>query len=51
MTESMTDSSWMVLSFGLPVFIAYGTVYHPPFYFYLGIPFILLPFLIIPSGI
>jgi len=49
--ETTTDSSWMVLSFVLPVFIAYGTVYHSPFYFYLGIPFILLPFLMIPSGI
>ncbi len=49
--ETMTDSSWMVLSFGLPVFIAYGTAYHSPFYYYLGIPFILLPFLVIPSGI
>ena len=49
--ETMTDSSWMVLSFGLPVFIAYGTAYHSPFYYYMGIPFILLPFLVIPSGI
>ncbi|MEK6692615.1 MAG: hypothetical protein AABY44_04225 [Nitrospirota bacterium] len=49
--ETMTDSSWMVLSFGLPVFIAYGTAYHSPFYYYLAIPFILLPFLVIPSGI
>lgn len=49
--ETITDSSWMVLSFGLPVFIAYGTAYHSPFYFYLGIPFVFLPFIIIPSGI
>lgn len=49
--ETITDSSWMVLSFGLPVFIAYGKVYHSPFYYYFGIPLILLPFLIVPSAI
>lgn len=49
--ETAVDSSWMVLSFGLPVFIAYGVVYNSPFYYYSGIPFILLPFLIIPACI
>jgi ABC-2 type transport system permease protein len=49
--ETTIDSSWMVLSFGLPVFIAYGIVYHSPFYYYLGLPFILLPFIIIPAGL
>jgi len=49
--ETMVDSSWMVLSFGLPVFIAYGVVYHSPFYYYLGFPFIIFTFLIIPAGI
>lgn len=49
--ETMVDSSWMVLSFGLPIFIAYGVVYHSPFYYYLGFPFIILTFLIIPAGL
>jgi ABC-2 type transport system permease protein len=32
--ETMADSSWMVLVFGLPVFLAYGTVFESPWSFY-----------------
>ena len=32
--ETMGDSSWMVLVFGLPVFVAYGTVFHSSWSFY-----------------
>ena len=49
--ETTIDSSWMVLSFGLPVFMAYGVIYHSSFYYYLGLPLILLAFIIIPSGL
>ncbi len=34
-TETLADSSWMVLVFGLPVFAAYGTVFSASFSFYL----------------
>jgi len=33
--ETLTDSSWMVLLFGLPVFLAYGRVFSAPWWFYL----------------
>jgi ABC-2 type transport system permease protein len=33
--ETMVDSSWMVLVFGLPVFLAYGTVFGSPWPFYI----------------
>jgi ABC-2 type transport system permease protein len=32
--ETLGDSSWMVLVFGLPVFLAYGTVFSAPWSFY-----------------
>ena len=47
--ETMTYSSWMVLLFGLPVFLAYGWVYHASFTYYLISICALIPFLIIPS--
>ncbi len=33
--ETLADSSWMVLVFGLPVFLAYGYVFSAPLIFYL----------------
>ena len=33
--ETLADSSWMVLLFGLPVFLAYGKVFSAPWWFYL----------------
>lgn len=32
--ETLTDSSWMVLVFGFPVFLAYGRVFSAPWTFY-----------------
>ena len=32
--ETLVDSSWMVLVFGFPVFLAYGTVFSTPLSFY-----------------
>jgi ABC-2 type transport system permease protein len=32
--ETLVDSSWMVLVFGLPVFLAYGWVFEAPWSFY-----------------
>lgn len=49
--ETMTHSSWMVLLFGLPVFLAYGWVYRVSFNFYLVLICVLIPFLIIPAAL
>jgi ABC-2 type transport system permease protein len=51
LAETMTHSSWMVLLFGLPVFLAYGWVYRAPFNFYLVLACALIPFLIIPAAL
>jgi ABC-2 type transport system permease protein len=49
--ETVLDSSWMTLIYGLPVFIAYGAVFKATFVFYLGLVLALIPFLIIPAVI
>lgn len=49
--ETLVASSWMVLLFGLPAFLAYGVVYHAGVLFYLGTVATLLPFLVIPAAI
>src|SRR5512135_236744 len=35
--ETLVDSSWMTLIYGLPVFAAYGAVFHAPAAYYLGL--------------
>ena len=49
--DTIIDSSWMVLLFGLPVFIAYGVLYNASFLYYIGLVFVMLPFLLIPAGL
>jgi ABC-2 type transport system permease protein len=49
--ETFLLSSWMVMSFALPVLIAYGNVYKAGFLYYLGLPFIFISFLLLPTGI
>lgn len=49
--ETIIDSSWITLIYGLPVFIAYGAVFKAPVLYYLGLLLTLVPFLIIPAGI
>jgi ABC-2 type transport system permease protein len=49
--ETMVASSWMVLLFGLPAFLAYGVVYGAGPLFYAGTLATLIPFLIIPAAI
>ncbi|MFH2011929.1 MAG: hypothetical protein ABIJ37_04375 [Pseudomonadota bacterium] len=49
--ETTIDSSWMVLLFGLPVFIAYGFVYSASITYYLWLASVIIPFLIIPAGL
>lgn len=48
--EMVVDSSWMVVIFGTPVFIAYGAVYEAGLIYYAAIPGVILPFVLIPAG-
>jgi ABC-2 type transport system permease protein len=49
--ETIVDSSWMTLIYGLPVFISFGTVFKVTAEYYLGLILTIIPFLIIPAGI
>jgi len=49
--ETLLDSSWMTLVYGLPVFIAYGIVFRAGISYYLGLFLTILPFLMIPASI
>jgi ABC-2 type transport system permease protein len=49
--ETVIDSSWMTLIYGLPVFIAYGTVFKASFAYYAGLVLTIVPFLMIPASI
>jgi ABC-2 type transport system permease protein len=49
--ETIIDSSWMTLIYGLPVFIAYGTVFKSSLLFYFGLIFTIVPYLCIPASL
>jgi ABC-2 type transport system permease protein len=49
--ETLVDSSWMTLIYGLPVFIAYGAVFRASPAYYLGLLLTIVPFLLIPAAI
>ncbi|OGW39421.1 MAG: hypothetical protein A2Y97_02485 [Nitrospirae bacterium RBG_13_39_12] len=49
--ETTSSSSWMVLSFIPPFFIAYGISYNAPLIFYLVLILTFIPFLLIAGGI
>jgi ABC-2 type transport system permease protein len=49
--ETFISSSWMVISFLPPLFIAYGVIYDTPYYFYIVLLFTFIPFLLIPCSI
>ena len=49
LTETLVYSSWMVLLFALPVFLAYGWVYGASWKYYAVFLGALMPFLLIPS--
>jgi ABC-2 type transport system permease protein len=51
LTETLVYSSWMVLLFALPVFLAYGWVYGVPWNYYAVFLGGLGPFLLIPSAL
>jgi len=47
LTETILNSSWMVLMFSLPVFISYGIIYEQNFSYYVFLIFSGLPFVVI----
>ncbi|MGH7789396.1 MAG: putative ABC transporter permease subunit, partial [Candidatus Binatia bacterium] len=49
--ETMIDSSWMMLVFALPAFLAYGVVHATGPAFYIVTALTLPPFLIIPAAV
>lgn len=49
--ETVADSSWMTLIYGLPVFLAYGTVFKASLFYYTGLILTIIPFLIIPAAV
>jgi ABC-2 type transport system permease protein len=49
--ETIVDSSWMTLIYGLPVFLAYGAVFKANFVYHIGFVLTIIPFLIIAAGI
>lgn len=51
LTEAAVHSSWMVLLFGMPVFLAYGWVYRAGPAYYGVLCGVLVPFLAIPAAL
>ncbi|MEE2987227.1 MAG: hypothetical protein VX667_05510 [Nitrospinota bacterium] len=54
--QTVINSSWMILLFSIPIYVAYGNFFNVPwsyyFYLFLGlIPFILIPCLLGVSGV
>jgi ABC-2 type transport system permease protein len=49
--ETLWDSSWMIVLFGLPVFLAYGVVHHAGASFYVAVAAVLPPFLVLPCAL
>ena len=48
---TFVNSSWMMVIFGLPVFLAYGVVYHAGVLYYGAMGLFLIPFLAIPTSV
>lgn len=49
--ETLVDSSWMVLLFSVPAFLAYGVVHGGGPIYYLMVILTLIPFLMIPAAL
>jgi ABC-2 type transport system permease protein len=49
--DTMIESSWMVLVFAVPAFLAYGIAHHAGPLFYLATVLTLPPFLVIPAAL
>ncbi len=51
LVETLIDSSWMTLIYGMPVFIAYGVVFKASLPYYLGLILTIVPFLLVPAAL
>jgi ABC-2 type transport system permease protein len=49
--DTLLESSWMVLLFGIPIFTAYGLVYRASALYYLGLASVMIPYLILAAAI
>jgi ABC-2 type transport system permease protein len=49
--ETMLESSWMVLLFGIPIFTAYGLIYHAKASYYLGLFSVTVPYLMLAAAL
>ncbi|HEX9022096.1 MAG TPA: hypothetical protein VF903_12640 [Nitrospirota bacterium] len=49
LVETLADSSWMTLIYGLPVFLAFGAAFKSSIFYYPALILTLIPFLIIPA--
>ncbi len=49
--ETIVLSSWMIVVFGMPVLLAFGVTWHAGAAYYLWIPAVLIPFLLIPAAL
>ena len=49
--ETLLESSWMVLLFGIPVFTAYGLVYRASIAYYLSLVSVVVPYLILAAAV
>lgn len=49
--ETLWDSSWMILLFGLPIFLAYGVVNDAGAGFYVAVIAVVPPFLVLPCAL
>ncbi|MDY6954399.1 MAG: hypothetical protein SWE60_23085 [Thermodesulfobacteriota bacterium] len=49
--ETMLESSWMVLLFGIPIFTAYGLTYHAGTLYYLGLLSVMIPYLVLAAAL
>jgi len=49
--ETVLESSWMVVLFGVPAFVAYGLAHQAGAAFYAGIPLVLAPFVLVPAAV
>jgi len=49
--DTLVSSSWMVMLFGLPAFVAYGIVYDAGPVFYGATVLVLLPYFVVPTAL
>lgn len=51
LTETLFDSSWMLILFGVPVFLAFGLAQKAGLLYYLDVLLVAVPYLLIPAAL